>query len=209
MEKMGITSLDEKREGLAMSIGGLTNGISPLEMAGAYATIANNGVYIEPTFYTKVTDINGETVLTPNQTTTRVMSEQNAYIAKELLTQPVVGSQGTATYCSIKGIDVAAKTGTTNDNYDRWLCGFTNYYTATTWYGFDENEEIRYSGRNPAGQLWDNVMTAIHQDLPSSRFEEPSGIVTAEVCSATGQLATSKCGSTYTEIFVEGNLPEE
>ena len=208
LKKMGITSLDDKKDvGLSLAIGGLTNGVSPLEMAGAYATIANDGVYIQPTFYTKVTDVTGEVVLTPNQKTERVMSEANAYIAKDLLTQPVVGSSGTATYCAVQGIETAAKTGTTNDDFDRWLCGFTPYYTAATWYGFDVNEEVRYSGTNPAGQLWSNVMKEIHKPLDNADFKRPSNIVEEEVCSSTGGLAGPKCSSTYTDLFVSGHTP--
>ena len=210
LKKMGVSTLDDTKDaGLAMAIGGLTNGISPLEMAAAYATIANDGVYIEPTFYTKVTDVNGETVLEPKQKTETVMSKSNAYIAKNLLTQPVVGASGTATYCKVQGMDTAAKTGTTNDNYDRWLCGFTPYYTAATWYGYDVNEEIIYSGRNPAGSLWSNVMKNIHTPLPNASFVVPEDIVTKEVCTITGGLATSKCSSKRSEIFVSGTEPAE
>ena len=210
LKKMGITTLDEtKDKGLSLAIGGLTNGISPLEMAGAYATIANDGVYIEPTFYTKVTDINGETVLTPNQRTERVMSEQNAYIAKDLLTAPVVGSSGTAKYCAISGIETAAKTGTTNSDYDRWLCGFTPYYTATTWYGFDANEEVYYSGTNPAGQIWSNVMKTIHKPLENADFVRPDGIVEATICTSSGGLALPSCANKRTEVFVQGTVPAE
>lgn len=210
LKKMGVTSLDDvKDKGLSLAIGGITNGISPLEMAGAYATIANDGVYIEPTFYTKVTDATGETVLTPNQRTERVISEQNAYIAKNLLTAPVVGSKGTARYCAISGIETAAKTGTTNDDYDRWLCGFTPYYTAATWYGFDINEEVRFSGTNPAGQLWSNVMKTIHKSLPNAKFVEPEGIVRATICTASGGLARSTCANKRTEVFVKGTVPAE
>ena len=208
LQKMGITSLDDtKDKGLSLAIGGITNGISPLEMAGAYATIANDGVYIEPTFYTKVTDVNGETVLTPNQRTERVMSEQNAYIAKNLLTAPVVGSKGTARYCAVPGIETAAKTGTTNSDYDRWLCGFTPYYTAATWYGFDINEEVNYSGTNPAGQLWSNVMKTIHKPLANANFIRPDGIVEATICTSSGGLANSNCSNRRTEVFVKGTVP--
>ena len=210
LKKMGITSLDDtKDKGLSLAIGGLTNGISPLEMAAAYGTIANDGVYIEPTFYIKITDPTGETVLTPNQRTERVMSEQNAYIAKDLLTAPVVGAKGTAKYCAIPGIETAAKTGTTNSDYDRWLCGFTSYYTAATWYGFDKNEEVRYSGTNPAGQLWSNVMKAIHKPLSNASFTRPEGIVEATICGSTGGLARSGCSNKRTEVFVKGTVPAE
>ncbi len=208
LQKMGITSLDEKNDDvLSLAIGGMTDGISPLEMASAYGTIANDGVYITPTFYTKVVDGSGNTVLTPKQETTRAISEQNAYIAKTIIQEPVNGASGTAKYCAISGMDVAAKTGTTDKDYDRWLCGFTPYYAAATWFGYDNNEEVKYNGGNPAGLIWDAVMTDIHKGLDSARFEKPSGIVTATVCRTTGCLATTGCSSTYQEIFTQDNMP--
>ena len=207
-----VTASENKKhndEAVQLALGGVTNGISPLEMAAAYAMIANDGEYIEPTFYTKVEDKNGNVVLEPQQERKQAMTEQNAYILQSILTAPVTGNNGTATYCSISGMDVAAKTGTTNDSKDRWLCGFTPYYTAATWYGYDENIEIKYKGRNPAGQIWDAVMTSINKDLESARFEKPSGIVTKKICKDTGLLASSKCSNTYNEIFVSGTEPKE
>ena len=207
LEKMGVTTIDHEKDGLAaLSIGGFTNGITPLEMAGCYATIENNGVYRRPMFYSKVTDQNGNTVLEGKQTSEQVFSEQTAYVIKNIL-QSVVKS-GTATYCAISGMDVAAKTGTTNSNYDKWLCGFTNYYTAACWYGFDKNEEVTGSN-NVAGRIWDAVMTKVHAGLDSSRFDRPSGVVSATICKASGKRATSKCSDTYSEIFVEGTVPGE
>ena len=209
LQKMGLSSLDEEDdEVLALAIGGMTHGASPLEMASAYGTIANDGVYITPTFYTKVVDSSGNTVLTPNQEETRVFSEQTAYLAKQIGMEPTK-SGGTATYCAIKGMDVVAKTGTTDNSNDRWLCGFTPYYAAATWFGFDNNEEVRGFSQNPAGQIWDAVMTDIHKDLEGKRFEQPSGIVTQTVCRTTGCLATSGCTNTYEEIFASNNLPEK
>ena len=204
---MGITSVsDEKDVGLALAIGGLYRGISTLEMAGAYATIANDGVYRTPLFYTKIEDDKGNTVLEPKQETREVCSKQNAYILKDLLTS-VVESGGTAPYCSISGMDVAAKTGTTNDDYDRWLCGFTNYYTGATWYGFDDPETVYYSG-NPSGQIWAAIMKNLHKNKKSSKFEKPDGVVWIKVCKETGLRATKKCGSTYSELFSEENIPD-
>ena len=208
LQKMGITSLDPKTDNvLSLALGGMTSGVSPLEMASAYGTIANDGVYITPTFYTSVTDADGNTVLTPKQETRQVISKQNAYIMKTIVQEPVK-SGGTATYCAIPGIDVAAKTGTTDNDYDRWLCGFTPYYAAATWYGYDNSETVYYSG-NPAGQIWDAVMTDIHKDLPSATFIEPEGIIKRIVCKTTGCLASKNCISTYTEIFTKDNLPEQ
>ena len=216
LKKMGISTLSEKDNYLGLALGGLTNGVSPLEMAAAYATIANDGVYIEPVFYTKVVDKDGNTVLEAEQETRTVISKSAAYVIKEILTQPV--KSGTATNCRISGISVAAKTGTTNDDYDRWLCGFTPYYTASCWYGFDQNEDVDYylSG-NPAGSLWDEVMTKVHSGLASKYFSatRPDGVVSVSVCKYSGMLVTEECKNdprgdkTYTEYFVRGTAPTE
>lgn len=208
MKKLGITTLTKTDENLNLALGGLDKGISPLEMAGAYACIANNGVYIEPTFYTKIENSSGKKVVKSKQKKKRVISKQVAYLVQNLLTEPVTGSEGTANYCKISGIDVAAKTGTTNDEYDRWLCGFTPYYTAVTWFGFDLNETIYFNKKNPSGQIWSNVMKQIHSGLANAKFEKPSsGIETAKICPTSGLLANSGCTNSYTEYFIEGTLP--
>ena len=115
MEKMGISTLTKEDESLVLALGGLQVGISPLEMAAGYATIANDGEYIEPVFYSRIDNKSGKNILEPKQETRRVFSKEVAYILKSILTQPVVGSNGTATYCKISGVDVAAKTGTTDE----------------------------------------------------------------------------------------------
>lgn len=209
MKKMGVTSLTEKDNALPLALGGEDRGITPLEMAGAYATIANDGVYIEPTFYTYISDSRGKKVLKSKQKKTKVFSKEVAYIIKDLLKQPVEGSHGTATNCRINGMDVAAKTGTTNENYDKWLCGFTNYYTAVTWYGYDQNESISYGGKSPASQMWSVVMKNIHSDLAKTTFTKPSGLKQAEVCSKTGLIANSKCSDTHIEYYLPGTLPDK
>ena len=218
LRKSGITTLDDKGDAnLALAIGGLHYGISPLEMAGAYATIANDGVYITPTFYTKVVDSEGKTVMTPKQEKTRVYSEQVAYLTRSIAEEPVK-SGGTATYCAIPGMETCAKTGSTDEYKDRWLCGMTPYYTAACWRGFDVPEPLRWGGegsktysvdgRNPAGQLWSTIMKASHKGLANKNFNKPtSGLTTATVCRVTGCLATSSCTDTYTETFTTDNLP--
>ncbi len=209
MKKMGITSLTEKDESLMLALGGLEKGITPLEMAGAYATIANNGTYIEPTFYTKVENEKGKTILKTKQKKTKVFSSEVAYILKQLLKQPVEGDNGTAKGCKIEGFDVAAKTGTTNKNYDKWLCGFTTYYTAVTWYGYDDNESIEFKGKSPAVTIWSAVMKNVHSNLPKSKFEENTKVKQATICAKTGKTATNKCANTYTEYFLTGTVPEQ
>lgn len=208
LENFGIKKLSREQDLLAaISLGGLTNGVTPLEMAVAYGTIANDGVYIEPTFYTKVLDSEGNVVLEAKQESRRVISETTAYLTKNILTQPVVGAKGTARKCAIKNMDVAAKTGTSNEDIDRWLCGFTNYYTAAIWYGFDQEETIYASG-SPATPIWAEAMTKIHEGLEGSRFKVPSNIITATICKDSGKLASDTCTNTYAEIFEKGTIPE-
>ncbi len=215
MRTAGITTLNEKDErSLAIALGGLDVGITPLEMAGAYAAIANNGEYITPTFYTKVEDSDGKIVLEPKQERRRIMSEENAYIVKSILTQPVIS--GTATYCKISGMDVGAKTGTTDGDKDRWLCGFTPYSTGVVWFGYKYSETVYgFNGANPAGRIWANVMKTTHEGLPSARFEKPNNITYSTICRDSGLIATDLCSQdqrgsrVYTEVYVKGTTPTQ
>lgn len=209
LNKMGITSLTAKDEGLPLALGGLQYGITPLEMAGAYATIANDGNYVEPTFYTTIVDNNGKIILKTEQETRNVFSEQVAFVVKKLLQQPVEGTYGTASYCMIPGVDVAAKTGTTDENFDKWLCGFTSYYTGVTWFGFDQNETIDFNHQNPAGIIWANVMKEVHSDLSRATFRLPNNIEVKYICADTGMVAKSDCNNTYPEYFLSGTVPKE
>lgn len=211
LKKAGITSLVDSDNSLApLALGGLTWGITPLEMAGAYGAIANDGLYIEPTFYTKVVDSNGNIVLEPVQTQTQVMSKEAAYVVKEILTEPI--KRGTSTTCTIEGMSVGAKTGTTNNDYDRWFCGFTPYYTAAVWYGYDNNATVTGWDTNPAGQIWTGVMRSVHTGLQPKTFYEtkPEDVLEVEVCKKSGFLSTRYCknyGTSYTEFFVKGTEP--
>ena len=208
LNEIGMPQFNEEDAGLTLALGGSTHGASPLQMAAGYAMIANKGEYIEPTFYTKVEDNNGNVILESEQETKRVMSEGNAYVLTDILTAPVVGSAGTATTCKMSGMDVAAKTGTTTKYKDRWLCGFTPYYAAATWYGYDTPETIYGSG-NPAMNIWSAIMDDIHEDLPGEKFEKPDNIVEKRVCTDSGKLATNSCVHTATAVFVEGTVPDK
>lgn len=208
LKNMGISSLTDEDANLALALGGLDSGISPLEMAAGYATIANDGQYIEPSFYTLVERRNSKALVKSKQKKKVVFSKEAAYIVKELLTQPILGENGTAKYCKVNNISTAAKTGTTDDNYDRWLCGFTPYYTAATWVGYDINESIEFSGLNPAGSIWSNVMNKIHSDLPSSSFEKPSKVIYEIICTDTGKKATTNCVHTTPEYFLKDTVPD-
>lgn len=214
LNEFGLSEYDSSDASLTLTLGGTYHGASPTEMAAAYGAIANGGVYITPTFYTKLENARGEVILEPEQETRRVLSEQNAYILTDILKSPVEGFWGlhaTASGCKISGIETAAKTGTTTDYKDRWLCGMTPYYSAATWFGYDWPESVPYlaGDSNPSKVIWKSVMSQIHEDLKSADFEKPSGIVSAKICKETGKVATKKCKNTYTEIFASGTVPGE
>lgn len=211
LKEIGITTIDDEKDNvLALALGGLTWGVSPVQMAGAYATIANGGVYQAPTFYSKVVDENGNIILKPDQQQKRVMSEEAAYVVKEMLTEAV--KTGTSTTCTVDGMSVAAKTGTTNNDYDRWFCAFTPYYTSAVWYGYDDSCTITGWATNPSGQIWTSVMRQLHDGLEPKTFAEtkPENVVESVICEKSGFLATSTCKNsrtTRTEYFVKGTEP--
>ena len=215
MRQLGITSLvkdAESTNGVSDSNTSLALGtavVSPLEMAAAYATIANDGVYIEPTFYLKVEDSAGNVILEPDQETRKVLNEGTCFVLKSLLKQVVEGQYGTAKACKMANMDVAAKTGTTQKQNDLWLCGFTPYYTGATWFGYDYAEYVSNAGGSPATLIWANVMKNIHSQVEGRRFKQPSNVVSAKVCNISGKCATSACTNTHTEFFVEGTVPTQ
>lgn len=207
LRKMNFDKISDDDIGLSLALGATS--VTPLQMAAAYAMIANEGVYIEPSFFTKIVDTDGEIVLEAKQEKTRMMSVQNAYILEKILTAPVTGSHGTAGNCSIRGMEVGAKTGSTEGYKDRWLCGITPYYAAACWFGFDNAEYPTGLSGNNASKIWSAVMNKIHSDLPSANFEKPSGIVTARICKDSGCVAVDSCTSTETEYFVSGTVPRQ
>ncbi len=205
LSKIGIT-VDDNYKGLSLALG--TQTVTPLQMAAAYAMIANGGEYITPTFYTKIVDQNGNEVIASKQEKTRVMSEGNAYILTSILTGPVKQSGGTATaYANTLGsMAVAGKTSTSSAANDRWFCGFTPYYATACWYGYDNNEtSVGYE--NTAARIWFNVMKSVHQDKETKEFTRPDNIVSATICKDSGKVATEKCKNTYSEVFVRGTEP--
>lgn len=210
---LGISSLVERREtdsGIvsdkalaALSLGGLTDGISVIELAGAYAAIANDGIYIEPHTYTQIRDYNGNLMFTNRPETHRAMSSSTAVIMTDLL--KAVISSGTGGSAYFNGPELAGKTGTTTNDHDRWFAGYTPSYTGITWVGYDTPTSINVSG-NPAIPLWKAVMSGInHNDNPDSFREVLSydSIKYRSMCSVSGLLAADCChdaGTVYSEL---------
>ena len=185
-------SLDPRDAALSpLGMGGLTYGLSTVEMAGAYGAIANNGVYNSPKTYLRVEDGDGNVILENEGDSHVAMKETTAYLMTKML-QRVVTS-GTGTSARFSGQPIAGKTGTTTDNYDRYFVGFTPYYVAAVWTGYQYNAKINYSG-NPSITMWKKVMEKIHEGLPEGSFDKPtSGLKTIQICKDSGLLATDAC----------------
>ncbi len=196
----------------SLALGGLTVGVTNEELNAAYAAIANGGTYIKPKLYTKVVDHDGNVILDNTQPESRqVIKETTAWLLTNAMMDVVI--QGTGASCNFGNMAIAGKTGTTSAYNDVWFAGYTPYYTATTWTGYDNNTKLRKGEeRNLAKKLWRAVMSRIHEDLPSASFPMPSsGIVQATVCARSGKLPIAGLcdGTLRTEYFAEGTVPTE
>lgn len=174
-----------------LALGGITNGVSNLELTAAYAAIANGGVYIEPIFYTKVTDQDGNVLLENTPVETRIFKESTSYLLTSAMEDVVTA--GTGVDFKLNSMTVAGKTGTTSSYKDLVFAGFTPYYTAAIWAGCDVNVELPEEYRHFHKTLWTNVMNRIHQDLPDVGFKAPTSVKEVTICSETGLLAGNGC----------------
>lgn len=195
----------------SLGLGGMTRGLTPLEVTAAYGTIANNGVFVEPIAFTKILDKNGNLLLENIPKETIVVSPQTAYIMKDILRTTV--TEGLAGRAKLPNMVVAGKTGTTQNQADIWFVGFTPYYVTGTWIGNDSPIITLTKNSGTAAQLWQHISSKIHEGLESkTTFEQPSGIVTANICTQSGLLPSALCASDprhtiKSEIFVQGTVP--
>ena len=174
-----------------LSMGGLTDGVSSRDMAEAYATFPNNGIYTYSRTYTKVLDSNDQVILENEIVQEPVLKDTTAYYINSMLGN-VTESGGTAAGYGISGMVDAGKTGTTSENYDRWFVGYTPYYTAAVWTGYSQNEKMTTKG-NPALRLWNKVMEQVHEGLENRNFPEPNGLARVKFCLDSGLLPTEYC----------------
>ncbi len=195
----------------ALALGGLTDGVTNLELTAAFATIANGGTYIKPMFYTKIIDHDGNVLIENTPKSRRVLKETTAFLLTDAMEDVV--TQGTGARVKFDNMAIAGKTGTTTSNVDVWFSGYTPYYTCCTWSGYDNNVHMNGSGEtNTAKTLWKAVMSRIHEGLEYKSFTMPEGITTATVCKKTGGLVTDVCradGCAITEYFATGTVPTE
>lgn len=203
-----LSRLDEKEDRTLspLATGALTNGTTTVEMAAAYATFGNGGLYYKPYAYYKVTNSSGSEIVLSNENpaSQRAISEETSDIMCELLQTVDTSYYGTAS--NVRKFQIMAKTGTTSSDKDRWFCAGTPYYVAAVWVGFDSPETLNASV-NPGGKIFFRVFDAIHKGLDAKQFPKSSGTVEKSFCSRTGKLASSNCGSTQKGWYKITSLP--
>ncbi len=201
-------------QNLSTALGGMTRGVSPLEMNAAFNVLANGGTYTKPTTFTEIFDRHGNLILENNITQHRVITEQSAYIVTDMLNGVTSSPRGTGRNANIGRMPVSGKTGTTDDKKDAWFVGYTPYYSASVWIGSDQPVSLT-SGSPSAARLFSTVMKRVHEDLEVKNFEMPDGIVRTNICTVSGKRPTEYCyddprGSTVrSELFVKGTDPKD
>ena len=210
--KLGFTTLtsqDAQQVG-NMGLGGLDRGVTTEEMAAAFAAFANEGIYTAPRTFIRVEDADGNVILENEAQASVAMKDTTAALMNSLLQEVING--GTGYEGRISGMHVAGKTGTTNNDQDRYFVGYTPYYSCAVWVGYVHNQRIVASG-NPAASMWQKVMSRIHADLPDKDFFSCSGLTYVKVCADSGLLATDSCAEdcrgsrVYSALVAADNAP--
>ncbi len=234
--KLGISTLIEEDKNPATALGGLTYGVTNLELTNAFAAIADGGLYGKPKFFTRVLDHDGNVLLDLTEDETdRVMKETTAFLLTDAMEQSMIYQtkwasgytvNTTSTRAHMDDMHAAGKSGTTTNNLEVWFVGYSPYYTAGIWAGCDDNQSLNdtttgvYNGGTSFHKdIWRKIMTRVHEQkqLPDKEFEVPEGIVEVQICRKSGKLPTSACRSdyrnhgnaVYTEYFDEDNVPIE
>ena len=210
--KLGFTTLtyqDSQQVG-NMGLGGLDRGVTTEEMAAAFGAFANEGIYTAPRTYIRVEDADGNVILENEAQSSVAMKDTTAALMNSLLQEVVNG--GTGYEGRISGMHVAGKTGTTNNDQDRYFVGYTPYYSCAVWVGYAHNQRIVASG-NPAASMWQKVMSRVHEGLADKDFFSCSGLTYVSVCADSGLLATDSCAEdcrgsrVYSALVAADNAP--
>ncbi len=191
----------------SLALGGITNGVTNVEINAAYASIANCGVYTEPIFYTKVLDHDGNVLIDNQPETRQVMQPTTAWLLNNAMKDVI--TSGTGGPCALSsGMPVSGKTGTSSKDYDLWFCGSTPYYTASIWLGYDINTSLPSGSGSLHERMWSKIMQQIVEleEQEIKDFPKVDGITSATVCKTTGLLPTDGC-ETRTEYFAVGTVP--
>lgn len=231
-ESLGITSLVKDDENPALALGGLTRGVSNLELTQAFSAIANGGELEKAKFFSKIVDQDGKVLIdTTEDKPTQVMKASTAYLLTDAMKESMESNRAfasdvrvssTSTRAHFDGMSQAGKSGTTSNNRDIWFIGYTPYYIGGVWGGCDDNQVLKdaktgeYNGGTGFHKdIWRKIMTKIHEGKTDPGFSKPEDIVEAQVCRKSGKLPTSGCYQDYrgsaviTELFAKGTVPTE
>lgn len=199
----------------SLSLGGLTYGVTNMELTSAYASIANGGTYQKPVLYTKVVDHNGNILLSNTQKGKRVMKESTAFLLTDAMKDVITKGTGKSAKLS-SSMAVAGKSGTTSNSYDYWFSGYTPYHTASVWMGYDKN--TNFASDSTHKKIWAKVMNEIikTKQEQTTDFKKPADIVKAKVCKESGKLAIKgvcdhdpRGSRVITEYFEKGTVPTQ
>lgn len=161
---------------MSMALGGFTYGATVIDMATAYETLANNGTYNQSQYVTSIKKDNVE-LITKQQTPVKVYDDNTAYIITDMLKDTIAKPYGTGYRLDVPNQIVAGKTGTTNDNKDGWFVGYSKYYTVAVWTGYDNPRPMPgVYGKTYSGKIWQEIMTMLHENLPTVDFDKPNNI---------------------------------
>lgn len=191
----------------ATALGGITHGVTNVEMTAAYASIANNGTYNRPIYYTKILDHDGNILIENPGESHQALKDTTAALLTNAM-QDVI-TQGTGTKAQLSNMPVSGKTGTTTNDVDIWFSAFTPYYTCSVWSGYDDNTSLSNLGTSYHLVIWRNIMERVHANLPHKDFVMPPSIEQKSVCTVTGNLAIAGVCPSYTEFFAVGTAPAE
>ena len=199
----------------SLSLGGLTNGVTNLELTNAYASIANGGTYYKAKLYTKVVDQNGNILLSSDSSGKRVIKESTSFLLTNAMEDVLEKGTGTAAKLS-SNMPAAGKSGTTSDHTNYWFTGYTPYHTTSIWMGYDL--DYTFESNDLHKEMWADIMDKIIEakDENTKDFEKPDDIVEAKICKKSGKLAIPgicdhdpRGSMITTEYFAKGTVPTQ
>lgn len=179
LEQMNFSKLSGEDTRLSSALGGFEKGVSPVEMASAYAALENDGKFRQPTCIVKITDTDGKNIYQSKEEEIPVYKENASRMMTDILTG--VLTRGTAAGLALDSTASAGKTGTTNSNKDGWFVGYTKYYTTAVWVGYDMPKELPgLTGAGYPAAIWNDYMTQLHTNLPNAEFVAAVGTDTGQ-----------------------------
>ncbi len=203
LKRLGIDRTTETQP--AGALGAFGHGVTSMELAGAYTALANNGLFTEPYLFTRVLDADGKILLEYTPSFEQVFREETADIVTDILVDTLEHASWIAPYARLDPQQAAGKTGTSDERNDRLFAGYTPYYTAAVWYGYDNAHgrwtDIPEEDTKMPIVIWKDVMAQIHETLPPISFDMSPNIVRQTICSQSGLIATKWCPKKYTELF--------